>query len=208
MKRAIIWDLDGTLLDSYDVIVESIYLTLSEYNIQYAKEEIHSVAINSSIKVLFADVARKTGVDQELLQRRYSEISAGKYKMIKPEKQAYEALQCLAEKGFEHYVFTHRGKTTIPVLDHLQMRSFFKQIITSQSGYKRKPHPEGLLHLIKVNQLDPEHTYYVGDRKLDMECAKNAGIAGILYMPKACFDVAGAETFTVKALLEIPDIVK
>ena len=94
--------------------------------------------------MLFADVARKTGIDQALLQRRYSEISAGKYKMIKPEKQAYEALQCLAEKGFEHYVFTHRGKTTIPVLDHLQMRSFFKQIITSQSGFKRKPHPEGL----------------------------------------------------------------
>ena len=127
---------------------------------------------------------------------------------IKPEKQAYEVLQRLSEQGVEHYVFTHRGKTTIPVLDHLEMTSFFKQIITTQSGFKRKPHPEGLLHLIERNQLDPAYTYYVGDRRLDMECAKNAGIAGILYMPEVNFDVSGEETFVVKTLLDILHIVE
>ena len=207
MKKAIIWDLDGTLLDSYDVIVESICFAFAEFGIPYNKEEIHSVAIQSSIKALFAEKERNYNVDVSLLQRRYSEISGSKYQLIKAEKQAYEALQLLSEKGYEHYVFTHRGKTTIPVLDHLHMTSYFRQIITSQHGFQRKPHPEGLLHLIEENELEPGNTYYVGDRKLDMLCAKNAGIPGILYMPEGSFDVAGEETYVVKELLDILRIV-
>ena len=207
MKKAIIWDLDGTLLDSYDVIVESICFTFAEFGIPYSKEEIHSVAIQSSIKALFAEKERNYNVDVSLLQRRYSEISGSKYQLIKAEKQAYEALQRLSEKGYEHYVFTHRGKTTIPVLDHLHMTSYFRQIITSQHGFQRKPHPEGLLYLIEENELEPGNTYYVGDRKLDMLCAKNAGIPGILYMPEGSFDVAGEETYVVKELLDILRIV-
>ena len=54
MKKAIIWDLDGTLLNSYDVIVESICLTFAEFGIPCVKDEIHSVAIRSSINAQFA----------------------------------------------------------------------------------------------------------------------------------------------------------
>ena len=208
MKKAIIWDLDGTLLDSYDVIVESICLTFTEFKIPYVKEEIHSVAIRSSIKALFAEVACKTGVDASLLHRRYSEISGNKYSLIKAENGAYEVLRRLSENGFEHYVFTHRGKTTLPVLDHLHMTSFFREILTSQSGFQRKPHPEGLFYLMEKNALDPKNTYYVGDRELDMLCAKNAGIPGVLYMPEESFDVSGEETYMVRTLLDILNIVK
>lgn len=207
MKKAMIWDLDGTLLDSYDVIVESICMAFSEFGIPYTKEEIHAVAIQASIKTLFAEKERCYGVDASLLQQRYSEISGSKYQLIKAEKQAYEVLQRLTEKGYEHYVFTHRGKTTIPVLNHLRMTSNFRDIITSQHGFQRKPHPEGLLHLIEKNALDTRCTYYVGDRKLDMMCAKNAGIPGILYMPEGSFDVTGEETYVIKELLEILSIV-
>ena len=206
MKKAIIWDLDGTLLDSYDVIVESICLTFAEFGIPYSRDEVHRTAIQASIKRLFADIGSEYGVDASLLHSRYSEISGSKYQLIKAEKQAYEALQSLTEKGIEHYVFTHRGKTTIPVLDHLHMTAHFRQIITSQNGFQRKPNPEGLNYLIEANNLDRKHTYYVGDRKLDMECARNAGIPGILYMPDGAVDVSGAETYRIKDLLEILDI--
>jgi len=206
MKRAVIWDLDGTLFDSYDVIVESIYQTFSEYSISCSKEEIHRHAICFSISSLFAEYAQRENMDVRLLNQRYSQISSGKCLDIKIMKHGREVLQCLAAQGVENYVFTHRGKTTIPVMDHLGLTPFFHEIVTSQNGFSRKPNPEGLNYLMEKYNLDPASTYYVGDRSLDMDCARNAGIPGILFMPEGSFDVSGSETYRVKNLLEILEI--
>lgn len=207
MKKAIIWDLDGTLFDSYGVIVESIFLTFQESGIPMSLDEIHHHSINFSIKSLFASVAGEWGVSAQQLHSRYSQISSGKYLEIKPMHNARQTLQALAEQGVEQYVFTHRGKTTLPVLENLGMTGFFKEILTSQSGFARKPDPEGIAYLLNQYDLDPKHTCYVGDRSLDMECAQNAGIPGILFLPEGSIDVSGgAETYIVKNLLEIRSI--
>ena len=207
MKKAVIWDLDGTLFDSYNVIVNSIYQTFSEYGISCTKEQIHRHAICFSISSLFSEHAHRQNLDVQLLNQRYSQISAGRYLDIKIMNHGREVLQALSEKGVENYVFTHRGKTTVPVLDNLELTPFFREIITSQHGFARKPDPEGLLYLMEKFQLDTTHTYYVGDRSLDMECARNAGIPGILFVPEGSFDVSGAESYQVKDLLEILNIV-
>lgn len=208
MRKAVIWDLDGTLLDSYDVIVESLYITFLENGVVLSRDEIHQHTIRFSTKSLFQKVSEESGVSLENLQQRYSQISAGKYLQIKAMRNAGEILQLLESKGVENYVFTHRGKTTIPVLDNLGMTKYFKQIITSQSSFARKPDPQAINYLIEKYGLDPQHTYYVGDRALDMACAKNAGIAGILFLPPGSIDVSGgAETFIVKDLMDILQLV-
>ena len=203
MKKSVIWDLDGTLLDSYDVIVESIYQTFLEQDIICSKEEIHQHAIRFSISSMFFEYAQQKHIDVQLLKQRYSQISSGMYLDIKVMNHGREVLQELTAQGVENYVFTHRGKTTIPVLDNLGLTPFFREIITSQHGFARKPDPEGLLYLISKYKLDPAYTCYVGDRKLDMDCAQNAGIPGVLYMPKGSFDVSGSETYLIKDLLAL-----
>lgn len=208
MKKAVIWDLDGTLLDSYDVIVESIYLTFQEFGICITRESIHQHTIEFSTKSLFHQIAEQYGLPAEQLQQRYSHISGSKYMEIKPMQHAMEILQALDARGVQNLVFTHRGRTTIPVLDNLGMTGFFAQILTSQSGFARKPDPEALLHLLGKHGLDPMQTYYIGDRSLDMECAKNAGISGILFLPEGSIDVSGgAETQIIGDLMELLTII-
>lgn len=207
MRKAVIWDLDGTLLDSYDVIVESIYLALKEHKIMMDLEQIHQYAIAFSIKSLFAKVAKEHSVSEASLYTSYSRISLGKYLEIKPMKGAIETLKVLKQNGIENYVFTHRGKTTVPVLENLKMNHFFKEVVTSQNGFSRKPDPEGLTYLMKKYELSPIQTWYVGDRSLDMDCAKNAGIPGILYLPLENIDVSGgSEQYLIKDLLELLQI--
>ena len=206
MKTAVIWDLDGTLFDSYRVIVDSIYQTFTEFGISCDKEEIHRHSMCFSINSLFAEYAQLYRMDVQLLNQRYSQISGGKYMDITVMKHGREVLKGLSDRGAEHYVYTHRGKTTIPVLNNLQLTEFFREIVTSQNALKLKPNPEGIQYLMEKYNLDSAHTYYVGDRSLDMECAKNAGIPGILFMPDGAFDVSGAETYRIKDLLEILDI--
>ena len=207
MRKAVIWDLDGTLLDSYDVIVESIYLALKEHKILMDLAQIHQHAIAFSIKSLFAKVAKEHSVSETTLYTSYSRISSGKYLEIKPMNGAIETLKALKQNDIENYVFTHRGKTTVPVLENLKMNHFFKEVVTSQNGFSRKPNPEGLTYLMKKYELSPNQTWYVGDRSLDMDCAKNAGIPGILYLPLGNIDVSGgSEQYLIKDLLELLQI--
>ena len=208
MEKSVIWDLDGTLFDSYDVIVESIYAVFQESGIQISKAEIRNYALEFSIKSLFQKISGSYGIPTEHLQKRYGEISRGKYLEIKPMQNALELLKQLQLRGVEQYVFTHRGRTTIPVLEHLGMCGFFNEILTSESGFARKPAPDALHYLIRKYEMDPSQTFYVGDRSLDMECAVNAGIQGVLYAPEngaVCSCVAA--NFVVKNLLDILNII-
>lgn len=47
------------------------------------------------------------------------------------------------------------------------------------SGFERKPHPQGIFYLLEKYHLDRDRTYYIGDRRLDVEVAENAGIKSI-----------------------------
>ena len=80
-------------------------------------------------------------------------------------------------------------------------------IITGKDGFKRKPDPSAVLYLVKKYDLDREKTFYIGDRTLDIECAVNAGIKGILYLPEdSPAQKTGKETFIVRDLMEIKDL--
>lgn len=208
MNTAVIWDLDGTLFDSYPVIVESIYLTFQEAGIHLSREEIKEYAIRASSNALFYDAADERGIAAEALFERYRQFSRARYTQIVPMDGAMETLELLHRQNIRQFIYTHRGKTTIPVLDHLKMTSYFDEILTSESGFARKPSPEAVDYLIQTYDLDREHTYYVGDRGLDMACAKNAGIAGVLLRRPGDLDVAdGTETYIVSDLKKILDIV-
>ena len=78
MKTAVIWDLDGTLFDSYPVIVESIYLTFQESGIPLTKEQIKEYALRSSSSALFYEVADERGIAAEALFERYRHFSRAK----------------------------------------------------------------------------------------------------------------------------------
>lgn len=208
MKKAIIWDLDGTLLDSYSVIVESLRLTMGEAGVIVPFHDVWQYTITDSVSSFLKKISEEHTISLEHLKQRYSQISSSKYLEIKTMKNAMEVLGMLQENGVDNFVFTHRGKTTIPVLDNLGMTGYFKEILTSQSGFARKPAPDAINYLIERNGLDREHTYYVGDRSLDMGCARNAGIDGILFLPEGSIDVSGgSETYIVKDLMDIFSII-
>jgi len=64
----------------------------------------------------------------------------------------------------------------------LGLESYFTEILTSQSGFVRKPSSEAATYLLDKYQLYPEKTYYIGDRTLDVEFAQNSGIQSINFL--------------------------
>ena len=209
MKPAFIWDLDGTLLDSYGLIVDALYRIYEEKGVVVSKEEIYKDAINESVSFFIKKMEANTGVPFESLQDRYKNITHEEILSIKAMKHSKEILEYLNNIGIDNYVYTHRGTTTEVVLSNIGLISYFKDIITSLDNFKRKPDPEGLNYLINKYNLDRNNTYYVGDRKLDIECANNAHIKSIMFIePSSPGKPTGKEDHVIRDLLEIKDILE
>lgn len=207
-NTSLIWDLDGTLLDSYDVIVSSLYEIYFENGIKLDKQQILQEIIDESVAEFIKKMEEKYNISFEPLKKRYSEISHSKVMNIVAMEHAIEILELLKNKGIKNYVFTHRGVTTERVLKNTGLYPYFDEIICSLDGFPRKPDPKALNYLIDKYHLDRDNTYYVGDRSIDIECANNAHIKSILFISKRSVGRAtNKESFVVKDLLDIEKLV-
>ena len=213
--KAYNWDLDGTLFDSYDSIVSSLVDLAQEYRIQdsYYDDIMRAVKQGSVSGYLRSVADRLAGsakepalfpADCDFLYRRYREISHERLDRITLIPGATETLSALQATGAKHFVYTHRGKSTDGLLKRLGLQRFFVEIVTSENGFQPKPSGEGVTYLVEKYGLDRQNTAYVGDRTLDVQCAKDAGVKAILYVPEdSCVVPTGKEDRVIRNLEEL-----
>jgi GntR family transcriptional regulator len=149
-------------------------------------------------------LAERSGLDYGALYRRYRELTHERLDQITLIPGAAETLAKLRAAGAEHFLYTHRGKSTETLLDRLELKPFFTEIVTFENGFQPKPSGEGVAYLAGKYGLDPETTAYVGDRTLDVLCAKDAGVKAVLYLPEdSCVIPTGQEDLVIGRLEEL-----
>ena len=181
-KTAFIWDLDGTLLDSYEEILSGIEETFAQFSIPYDKEKVREFILKFSVQDLLVEVAEERKLDVEVLNQVRSQSLAEKNVQVVLMPGAREVLVWADEAKILQFVYTHKGDNAFTILRDLGLESFFTEILTSQSGFSRKPSPEAATYLIDKYELDSRNTYYIGDRILDVEFAQNSGIQSINFL--------------------------
>ena len=181
-KIAFIWDLDGTLLDSYEAILSGIEETFAQFSIPYDKEQVREFILKFSVQDLLVQVAEERTLDAEVLNQVRAQSLAEKNAQVVLMPGAREVLEWADAAGIQQFVYTHKGDNAFTILRDLGLESYFTEIITSQSGFARKPSPEAATYLLDKYQLNPEKTYYIGDRTLDVEFAQNSGIQSINFL--------------------------
>ena len=187
-ETAFIWDLDGTLLDSYEAILSGIEETYRQFSIPYNKEEVRTFILKYSVQDLLEQVAKERGLDVGLLNQVRAQNLAEKNAQVVLMPGALEVLAWADQQGIQQFVYTHKGDNALTILQDLGLDAYFTEILTSQSGFARKPSPEAATYLINKYHLNPEQTYYIGDRTLDINFAQNSGIQSINFLasPAAC----------------------
>ena len=181
-KTAFIWDLDGTLLDSYEAILSGIEETYAQFSIPYDKEKVREFILKFSVQDLLEKVAEERKLDVEVLNQVRAQSLAEKNSQVVLMPGARDVLAWAEESRIQQFVYTHKGDNALTILRDLALESYFTEIITSQSGFARKPNPEAANYLIDKYQLNPDNTYYIGDRTLDVEFAQNSGIRSINFL--------------------------
>ncbi|BAV79147.1 phosphorylated carbohydrates phosphatase [Streptococcus sp. NPS 308] len=181
-RTAFIWDLDGTLLDSYEAILSGIEETFGQFSIPYDKESVREFILKYSVQDLLEQVAEERKLDAEVLNQVRAQSLSEKNAQVVLMPGAREVLAWADQAGIQQFVYTHKGGNAFTILRDLGLESYFTEILTSQSGFARKPSPEAATYLLDKYQLDPDNTYYIGDRTLDVEFAQNSGIQSINFL--------------------------
>lgn len=201
---AYIWDLDGTLLDSYAVIVKGAKAAAEDAGLADTEDDVLKGVKQVSVTSYLKGAAERSGIPFEEMKQRYRMHAHALDDEIILIDGAAETLERLRREGAEHFVYTHRGASSRPILQRLGILDCFRDIVTAEAKFAPKPSGEGVRYLLEKYGLDPADTWYVGDRAVDMYCAKDAGVNALLYLePDPVVSPTGVEDRIVRDLRDI-----
>jgi len=179
LYKNFIWDFDGTIIDTYPATINSILKTMKEYNVNLNYEEVYKKA-KVTLRYVFDYIKNEYNFNNEIVDKilyDFSKISPKdriKYDKIE------EVLIYIKKNDGKNFLVTNRdSKSTLDILDFYNLKYLFEEIVTSDDGFKLKPNPESFNFLINKYSLSLNKTIGIGDRKLDIEAAKNSNIASV-----------------------------
>ena len=203
----VVWDVDGTLIDSYAVMSGSLFRSLSRRGIRMTEEEILKEINEYSVGSLLDRLHDSYGINREEINREYTELGNLRQEEIGLIDGAEEVLEELETLGIQNAVITHRGNNVFSIFDMLGIRRYFSMIITGDDGFTRKPDPESMEYLIKKLRLDRNKVWYIGDRRIDIDFSRNSGVHAVLLTENPDrFSDMDYSYFTVSSLYEVPKL--
>ncbi|USS89584.1 HAD-IA family hydrolase [Fructilactobacillus cliffordii] len=205
----LIWDFDGTLFDTYPYMVSAFTKALQQNGIDEVEidgDEIYQQMRVHSLNSAITKFSARFHLDSERLLADYRRFEALEIQLSQPFAGGPTILQAVTANGGQNGLLTHRDEQAIALLEQFKLKSLFTGFVTSQQGFARKPDPASLLFLIKQQHLNPTETFMVGDRKLDVEAAHNAGIKSVLFDPDYLLEATGNPTVTIHSLAELQQL--
>lgn len=189
MKKAVIFDLDGTLTDSLESIKLCADRAIGKFGFAPYEKEAYKYFVGDGAAKLIERCLINAG-DTELqyfekAYEAYREIFAKNcmYK-VEPYEGIRELLWQLKEHGKKIAVLSNKPHAeTVDVIETLFGRDCFDSIQGQKPEVARKPSPEGVFRILEQFGLKAEETAYVGDTCTDMQTGRSAGVftVGVLW---------------------------
>jgi 2-phosphoglycolate phosphatase len=176
--KTVIFDLDGTLIDSRKDIAVAANKTLSELNLPTLPEDTIASFIGGGVDILVKRCLGEQNMHRfdEVLQnykKNYGQ-SCTVYTTLYPGVK--EVLEFLKKREIEIALATNKViSLSEKILEHLGVRNYFSVMLGPEHVKNRKPNPEIINVLLEKINTKPEEALYVGDSELDILCGKNAG---------------------------------
>ncbi len=183
MYDTVIFDLDGTLLDTLDDLHASVNAALEKYGLPLrTKEEVRGF-VGNGIRKLIERAA--LGADGQTIDGVFAAFKEHYAVHCEDKTEPYAGimglLMALQLHGIQTAVVSNKADFAVKQL----AESYFFELLESavgeneEMGIRKKPAPDSLLAVMKDLGATKEETVYVGDSEVDIQTAKNAGVACI-----------------------------
>lgn len=175
----ILFDLDGTIIDSTDAILESFHHTFDVHKVIHAKDDEIKALVGYPLDVMFRDLGIKEGEVWNFVatyKEHYRKISTQKTYLLSFAKEAIEMASEFAVLGI---VTTKTGEYSRILMENFGLMDYFEVLIGREDVENPKPHAEPILKAIDILDSKMKEVWMIGDTKLDLICAKNAGVNSI-----------------------------
>lgn len=202
----IIWDLDGTLFDTYPPLIASIEQALGEFQVTVPRSELARL-LSDTVAACIEAITARYSLDP-LFEAR---VAYYQRQVTERDQPPFDGAICLCERflkaGGQNLIFTHRSRESVlRLLDWYLVEGLFAECLTAEDGYARKPDPAGFNALIARHDLPRPRVLAVGDRTLDIVAGKRAGISTCLFRGEP--DPACPPDFTIASFDELRSILR
>lgn len=179
----VIFDLDGTILDTLEDLTDSVNFALAKYGYPIRTiEEIRSFVGDGLLMLVKRAIAPET--DEVLIQTVLSEQKAY-YKehcadKTKPYEGIIELLEELKKAGCKLAVVSNKADYAVQILCEQYFEGMFHMAVGEKENVRKKPAPDAVYTVLEELQVEKENAVYIGDSEVDIETAKNAGLEAVL----------------------------
>jgi len=174
--QGVLFDLDGTLIDSYAAIAESLNHVLEAAGRPKLPADEVRRMVGHGLESLVSDALEGHEVEQGVrrFRRRYAEVYAHQTHIL-PEVE--ETVRTLARRGYRMGVASNKpARFGRPILEQMGLASHLQGILGPDLVEQPKPHPAMVRRLLEILELSPAQVVYVGDMPVDVETCRNAAI--------------------------------
>ncbi len=195
----VFWDYDGTLMDTYPVMVRCLEDLMLSLGITLPPGRAMAW-MKDSLSVAVANCSGLSGMPEKELLAAFRSMEAQREEEVHPCQGMRELMEEIHRRGGRQFLVTHRDRNALRVLERFGMAAYLTDAVTSECGFPRKPAPDSILSL--MHRYGILSGVMIGDRPLDVLAGAGAGIDSILLDPEDRFPDTAC-TWRVRSAEEI-----
>jgi phosphoglycolate phosphatase len=178
-RMIILFDLDGTLIDSTECILTSFEYAFDTLGTPRPTRELIKAQIGYPLDMMFEKVGAEKSLVWDFVtayKSKYRDISLEGTSLIEGAREAVELASSFARLGV---VTTKTSRYSQELLENMGVMGYFETLIGREDVENPKPHPEPIYKALKAMDLeahDKRHIWMIGDTMMDIEAANAAGV--------------------------------
>ena len=182
----LLFDLDGTLIDSIRLILDSYHHTVRTHGLAPRTDQQWLAGIGTPLRVVFAELAEHPEQMEQLISTYRDYNLTHHDNQVIPYVGAPELIRRVRSLGFQTGLVTSKNRPgAIRGLKLAGIADQFDVLVCADDVEHPKPHPEPVLKALANLGAQPEQTLFIGDSIHDMRCGRDAGVltAAVLWGP-------------------------